>query len=107
MKAMSRNEQLRCYKGSWATHEIMKTLLKNKQIYRKKNGSMVQNGEERDNDKNGNDNEDWNDNKGGNDNDKDGNDNEDCYCLWFKRLVASAVTRNCGSLVQLWVVRSA
>jgi hypothetical protein len=37
-KASSRNEQLRHYKGNWATIEIMKTLLKNRRSYRNRIG---------------------------------------------------------------------
>ena len=40
MKAMTQNEQLKYYKGNWAVLKIMKTLLKNKRYYRKKNGSL-------------------------------------------------------------------
>jgi len=38
LKAKSRNKQLECYSGNWATLEIMKTLLKNQRTYKKRNG---------------------------------------------------------------------
>ena len=36
MKARSKHAQLQCYTRNWATHEIMKTLIKNKQSYKKR-----------------------------------------------------------------------
>ena len=42
MKASSRNKQLQCYKGNWATLEIMKTMLKNWQNYQSRIGSIDQ-----------------------------------------------------------------
>src|SRR6266545_1321494 len=65
MKAKTKNEQLQRYKGNWATFEIMKTLIKNRRLYRKQIGSADQSdgeqgpgdeeeGEEGNNDEEGN-----------------------------------------------------
>ena len=69
MKVSSRNKQLQCYKGNWATLEIMKTLLKNWRTYRHRIGSLDQNDEDntmnsKDSDGDGDDGtklEDWDD----------------------------------------------
>ena len=42
-KASSREKQLKLYKGNWATIEIMKTLLKNRRIYRSQIGTADDN----------------------------------------------------------------
>ena len=45
-KANSRSKQLQCYKGNWATLEILKTLLKNLCIYQNCIGSLDQQDEQ-------------------------------------------------------------
>src|SRR6266545_3638948 len=78
MKAKTKNEQLQRYKGNWATFEIMKTLIKNRRIYRKQIGSADQSdGEQGPGDEEG---EEGNADEAGNaDGEGEGNANDDWY----------------------------
>ena len=85
MKAKTKNEQLRRYKGNWATFEIMKTLIKNRRIYWKRIKSADQSdGEQGPGDEEGeegNNDEEGNADEGGNaDGEGEGNaDDDDWY----------------------------
>src|SRR6266704_2040266 len=71
MKAKIHNKQLQHYKGNWATFEIMKTLNKNRRIYRRQIGSADQSDREQGPGKKGNSDEKGNDEGG----DANGNGN--------------------------------
>ena len=82
MKARSKHPQLQRYTRNWATHEIMKTLIKNKRSYKKRitsedddRDSLMEDGEELEGDGNeGRDDDDDEGNDEGRDDDDEGNE---------------------------------
>ena len=92
MKAKTKNEQLQHYKGNWTTFEIMKTLIKNRRIYRKQIESADQSdGEQGPGDEEGeegNNDEEGNADEGGNtDGEGEGNANDDD---WYVEMEGNA-----------------
>src|SRR6266508_1062379 len=101
MKAKTKNEQLQHYKGNWATFEIMKTLIKNRRLYRKRIGSADQSdGEQGPGDEEGE--EGNNDEEGNADGEGEGNaDNDD---NWYVEMEGNADGDGEGNADDDWYV---